>query len=288
MSRMTLLFPGSYINYREIEEDMQEEYFAAEETGLFRTVLFNYDEWLAGDLLRIRSDEAIINPVIYRGWMLKPYEYEELYLTLELQGIQLLTSPEEYQNLHLFPNVYPDIREDTAGMMIFEDGDVDVETVKRAFPRFMVKDSVKSAKGTAFPAFFDRTVTQQEFDEWMQVFYKYRGDLLTGGICIKEYLDLKRYDGKTNEFRVFYANHEIISVSRNSMQPDYTCTPPEELIKKYSGLKSLYYTVDYAEMTDGTWEIIEAGDGGVSGLSPGQDAAAYFRALYQAIKDMKT
>ena len=233
MSRMTLLFPGSYINYREIEEDMQEEYLAAEETGLFRTVLFNYDEWLAGDLLRIRSDEAITNPVIYRGWMLKPNEYEELYLTLELQGIQLLTSPEEYQNLHLFPNVYPDIREDTAGMMIFEDGDVDVETVKRAFPRFMVKDSVKSAKGTEFPAFFDRTVTQQEFDEW-------------------------------------------------------TCTPPEELIKKYSGLKSLYYTVDYAEMTDGTWKIIEAGDGGVSGLSPGQDAAAYFRALYQAIKDMKT
>lgn len=288
MSRMTLLFPGSYMNFREIEDDMREEYLAAKETGLFRTVLFNYDEWLAGDKLKIRTDESVTNPVIYRGWMLKPNEYEELYLTLELQGIQLLTSPEEYQNLHLFPNVYPDIREDTAGMMIFEDGDVDVEIVKRAFPRFMVKDSVKSAKGTEFPAFFDRTVTQQEFDEWMQVFYKYRGDLLTGGICIKEYLDLKRYDGKTNEFRVFYANHEIISVSRNSMQPDYTCTPPEELIKKYSGLKSLYYTVDYAEMTDGTWKIIEAGDGGVSGLSPGQDAAAYFRALYQAIKDMKT
>ena len=52
MSRMTLLFPGSYMNYREIEEDMQEEYLAAEETGLFRTVLFNYDEWLAYDLMR--------------------------------------------------------------------------------------------------------------------------------------------------------------------------------------------------------------------------------------------
>lgn len=120
----------------------------------------------------------------------------------------------------------------------------------------------------------------------MQIFYKYRGDLLTGGICIKEYLDLKHYDGKTNEFRVFYVNHENISLSRNSGQPDYTCTPPENLINKYSGLKSPYYTIDYAELTDGTWKIIEAGDGSVSGLSPGQDAGAYFRALYQAVKDV--
>ena len=279
---MTLLFP----NFREIEEDMREEYLAAKETGLFQTVLFNYDEWLAGDGLRIRSDGMISNPVVYRGWMLKPKEYERLYSDLKSRGIQLLTTPEEYQNLHLFPNVYPDIKDDTAGMMIFEDRDVDVEAVKREFSRFMVKDSVKSVKGTEFPAFFDHAVTQQEFDEWMQVFYKYRGDLLTGGICIKEYLELKRYDGKTNEFRIFYVNHQIISVSWNSGQPDYTCTPPEHLISKYSGLKSPYYTIDYAELSDGAWRIIEAGNGSVSGLSPEQDAAAYFRALYQAVKDV--
>ena len=74
-----------------------------------------------------------------------------------------ITSPEEYQNLHLFPNVYPDIKADTAGMMIFEDRNVDVEAVKRVFSKFMVKDSVKSVKGTEFPAFFDSSVTQQEF-----------------------------------------------------------------------------------------------------------------------------
>ena len=76
MKKMTLLYPGSFLNYREIEEDMREEYLAAMETGLFRTVLFNYDEWLAGDGLRIRSDGMISNPVVYRGWMLKPNEYE--------------------------------------------------------------------------------------------------------------------------------------------------------------------------------------------------------------------
>ena len=117
----------------------------------------------------------------------------------------------------------------------------------------------------------------------MEVFYKYRGSLLTGNICIKEYLDLKRYNGKTNEFRVFYADHKIISICRNSIQPDYTAKPPEELVKKYKNLGSPYYTVDYAELSDGSWKIIEAGDGGVSGLSPEQDVEAYYRALYWAL-----
>jgi hypothetical protein len=85
-----------------------------------------------------------------------------------------------------------------------------------------------------------------------------------------------------NEFRVFYLNGEIISVSRNSNQPGFTSEPPKELIEKYRHLHSPYYTLDYAEPADGSWKIIEAGDGGVSGLSPGQDAATYFRTLYYA------
>lgn len=41
--------------------------------------------------------------------------------------------------------------------------------------------------------------------------------------------------------------------------------------------------VDYAELSDGTWMIIEAGDGNVSGLSEGQNYEAFFRALYYAL-----
>ena len=45
---------------------------------------------------------------------------------------------------------------------------------------------------------------------------------------------------------------------------------------------SLLYTVDYAELKDGTWRVIEAGDGMVSGLFEGQDYEAFFRVLYQS------
>lgn len=280
----TLLYPGNYMDYRSVEEDMKEEYTAALNTGLFQILLFNYDEWLAGERFRMTKLDQIDGDVIYRGWMLKPEEYSGLYSQMQERGITLLTAPEEYSAMHLFPNVYPLIWEDTAGMMVFEDGHVDLEAVKERFPRFMVKDSVKSVKGTEFPLFFDQSVSQAEFDNWMQVFYKYRGKLLTGGICIKEYLDLKRYGDKTNEFRVFYANHQVVSISRNSLQPVYTNELPTELIRKYMNLPSLYYTIDYAELADDTWKIIEAGDGGVSGLSPGQDPGPYFRALYRAFE----
>ena len=148
----------------------------------------------------------------------------------------------------------------------------------------MVKDYVKSVKGTEFPAFFDQSVTQEAFDRWMDVFYRYRGDLLTGGICIKEYLSLKRYSARTNEYRVFYINHEIATVCRNSGQGNFAPQPPRELLEKYRQLDSPYYTVDFAELDDGTWKILEAGDGGVSGLSDGQDGEQYFRALYHCFR----
>ena len=264
---------------------MRDEYTAALDTGLFQTALFNYDEWLAGDRLRMTKLDQTDGDVIYRGWMLKPEDYGRLYQELQRNDIELITSPREYENMHLFPNVYPHIKDDTAGLMEFKDRVVDIDAVKKRFAKFMVKDSVKSVKGTEFPAFFDHNISQEEFDQWMEVFYKYRGDLLTGGICIKEYLELKRYGDKTNEVRVFYADHQILSINRNSLQPDYAEMPPEGLIEKYANLDSPYYTIDYAELSDGSWKIIEAGDGGVSGLSPGQDMEAYFRVLYDSFMD---
>ena len=91
---------------------------------------------------------------------------------------------------------------------------------------------MKSVKGTEFPSFFDETITQEAFDRWMEVFYHYRANLLTGGICIKEFLPLKRYAGKTNEYRVFYFQHEILSICRNSLQPDTVPEVPKGLALK--------------------------------------------------------
>jgi hypothetical protein len=218
-----------------------------------------------------------------RGWMMKPGQYKLFYEELHSYNICLITKPDEYTLMHVFPNVYKYFGRDTARMEIYPLYEqINIEKVKKSFDRFMIKDFVKSVKGTAFPRFFDASVTQTEFNECMDIFYKYRGSLLTGGICVKEFLNLRFYGDKTNEFRVFYMNNEIATVSRNSEQGNYTREPPKELLEKYKNLCSCYYTVDYAELEDGTWTVIEAGDGSVSGLSPDQNAGQYYRALYHA------
>ena len=56
---------------------------------------------------------------------------------------------------------------------------------------------------------------------------------------------------------------------------------------KYKNLDCDYYTIDYAELEDGSWRIIEAGDGEVSGLAENQDYEQYYRALCQLVPSNK-
>ncbi len=276
-----ILFPSSYFDIRRVDEDLKGEYDAVQQTGLYEVTFFGYDKWFSEDKLVLSYVPEHKRRAVYRGWMMKPEQYERFCNQLLDNNIQLVTEPKEYELMHIFPNVYKVFGEDTAKMEIYPlHSRIDVEELKKDFNRFMVKDFVKSVKGTDFPKNFDQSITQEQFDKWMEVFYKYRGNLLTGGICIKEFLDLKLYDERPNEYRVFYINHEVATISPNSVQPSYAPRVPQELVEKYRSLESKYYTVDYAELADGTWRVIEAGDGSVSGLSENQSGENYFRALY--------
>ncbi|WP_147349289.1 ATP-grasp domain-containing protein [Holdemanella biformis] len=218
--------------------------------------------------------------ILYRGWMMKP----ELYCDFEkqLKGLEyyLIVDSSSYKRLHEFVNVYPIIRNDTAPMMKFPlHTRMDVKFLQDIFGRFMVKDYVKSVKGSDFPVYFDSTITQSEFDGWMEKFYQYRGDLLTGGICIKKYLDLKKYDGYTNEYRAFYYHNELMILMKSSNQSDACCNPPFELIHKYKILDSPFFTLDFAQLEDDSWIIIESGDGQVSGITDSSQTETFYRML---------
>ena len=275
-----ILFPSSYESVKQIDEDFVQEYEAARENARLRPILFGYDAWFNENKLRLSEKPETDVYALYRGWMMQPDQYRDFFERLAQKRIHLLTTPDMYSRMHMFPMIYPEIREDTARILTFPlHAQIDVELLKRTFKRFMVKDYVKSVKGTEFPAFFDETVTQEDFDRWMDVFYHYRAGLLTGGLCVKEYLPLKRYGDRTNEYRVFYFQHEVLSVCRNSRQGGDTPEVPQDLVLKWRNLDSVFYTVDFAELENGAWKIIETGDGGVSGLSDGQDAGSFFGKL---------
>lgn len=152
----------------------------------------NYDDY-ACDVVEYKSrlewrDQWDCDLILYRGWMMKPELYCEFEKQLKDLGYYLIVDSSSYKRLHEFVNVYSIIRNDTAPMMKFPlHTPMDVKFLQDIFGCFMVKDYVKSVKGSDFPVYFDSTITQSEFDGWMEKFYQYRGNLLTGGICIKKY-----------------------------------------------------------------------------------------------------
>ena len=229
-----VLFPSDYFDINEVDESFKNEYEAVLSDRNCQILLFSYDEWIAEGKLKLNYRVDTMTDTIYRGWMMKPEIYENFYCELQKKNIQLMTAPNEYAKFHSFPNIYPELQEDTAKMLVYGDiNKIDLQEIKNTFSQFMIKDYVKSVKGTDFPKCISSDIDEDEFN-----------------ICIKEYLDLKLYGDKTNEYRVFYMNHQIATVSRNSGQPCYTAEPPKKFIKKYRNLPSPFYTVDYAELSD--------------------------------------
>lgn len=66
---------------------------------------------------------------IYRGWMMTPKQYQSFYSQLrDKYQIELLTSPKQYEQFHLFPNIYPKLAEDTPQVLTFPLGTkIDIE-----------------------------------------------------------------------------------------------------------------------------------------------------------------
>lgn len=279
---MILLFPSDYFDKNQVDADLKEEYQTAENLKLYQIILFDYEKFFHENQIRLSQKPENPEIGIYRGWMMKPEQYQHFYQELLKYKIKLLNTPEQYQRMHLFPEIYPELKEDTAEILLYPLYEkINIRDIK--FEQFMIKDYVKSLKDPRFQNYFDQNTSQEDFENYMQNFYQYRGDLLTGGICIKKYLDLKFYQNHKNEYRVFYAGHEILSVCRNSGQEETAPVPPENLIKKYQNLDSNYYTLDFAELSDHSWKILESGDGSVSGLAETEKIQKYYQKLYQLL-----
>lgn len=274
----TILFPSDYFNRNKIDTELEQEYIAANKAG-FGVMLFDYSSWFESKKL-VLNQNVDCDLVLYRGWMMKPELYCEFEKQLKSLGYYPIVDSSSYKRLHEFVHVYPIIRNDTAPIMKFPlHTRIDVKFLQDTFGRFMVKDYVKSVKGSDFPVYFDSSITQSEFDNWMEKFYEYRGDLLTGGICIKKYLDLKKYDSHTNEYRAFYYHNELMILMKSSNQIIEYCKPPVELINKYKMLDSPFFTLDFAQLEDDSWIIIESGDGQVSGITDSSQTETFYRML---------
>lgn len=217
---------------------------------------------------------------------MKPEAYAAFFDALRAAGLQPMTHPAAYEEFHMFPLAYArhTVLEALAPRLVaFPGRSVDAEVVNRAFAEFMVKDYVKSVKGTSFPVSFKTPVSQGRMNEIVEEFCRLRGDLFTVGVVCKEYAELARYGSATNEWRAFYLGGALLCVCRNSCQPATVAAPPEELVLECENLGSPYYTVDFAERATDGWIVVEIGDGQVSGLATAQGPITYYRLLADAM-----
>jgi len=283
-----ILYPSDYFDIKSVDADYELEYNVACNMPEFDIILYNYDEFVSGGAFKLYPNDLDGGLCIYRGWMLKPDKYEELYTKLKGIGITLINDVNEYTACHLFPNSYKEIQDFTPKTKWYADyNQIDWNIINSQFNRFMIKDYVKSVKGTNFPSYFETPVDAETMNKYIDEFIHSRGSLYTNGIVIKEYVNFKKYKKTTNEYRAFYLVGKLVTVSKNSNQPENCPFIPIEFVKKFNGLKSNFYTVDFAELDDGSWIIIETGDGQVSGLSPNQYVFKFYDEIRAIIQQQK-
>lgn len=280
-----VIYPSEYEKCREVDRDYEFEKALTDKFGVY-TALLNYDGFTCmGENVKLtfltdKPEEQVEG--IYRGWMLKPEQYETLYRECEKQGIKLINNAEEYKNAHWFNRAYDKISAYTPMIAVFSDDDIiEWNEVRDYFSgKFMIKDYVKSVKGYDYPEWLDFTYTDKQLDEMVAKFKELRGDLYTGGIILKEYVNLKRTSGKTHEFRGFYYKGRLVALYHNSENNEDDLEPVRKFAESMPKLDSKFYTLDFAYRNDDRLIIIECGDGQVSGLPSLVEAEALHEQLF--------
>lgn len=274
---MIFLLPCEPYNIKNPDPDFKKDYEALTRMD-FKVFLYDHDQFVDFNELIANIDYSFSGEMILRSWMLNEHQYRHLYKTLSRNGFKLINTPEQYLNCHYYPNVYDHIKEFAPKSIWFRD--ITETTVKMCREHInndiIIKDFVKSEKGLEDIFILNKSLTNVEFFERVEKFKTCRGKLFNEGIVFKEFVKLKKYGVKTNEFRIFVLNGKIISCSQNSDLGFGDCPDTSFLTDIISKIDSNYFTIDIAEKEDGSWIILECGDGQVSGLSNSQSEYIYY------------
>ena len=290
-----ILFPSQPFNTREIDPDFELEERAARNTGL-ATALVDHTRVVEGAvsaaLARVPKGHA---KALYRGWMLKPDQYECMYEELSRRGTSLINTPAAYGTCHYFPDSYPWIQEHTPrSVWLPVRGEPNFDELGTALARFgnspiIVKDYVKSQKhywleACFIPAANDRAAVQRVVGRFLEL---QAGDL-NEGLVFREFVPLKVVGTHPKsamplaaEFRIFWLDAAPILSHRywGDLTTFESPLPLAELRPIASRVPSRFFAMDVAFLHSGGWTVVELGDGQVAGLPAPDLAPEFFRGI---------
>ncbi len=235
------LYPSSPLNAKQVDEQYEEEYQAIR--SYFPVTLFSLESFLAGEF-RAKLQNL---PTLYRGWMLSPSEYQQLYNVVTNTGATMLTSPQQYEHCHYLPRWYESLKDFTPETLFFsEHDDIESELRQRGWKSCFLKDYVKSLSTDGGSVVTDLSQVPNVIAKMK----KYRGQL-EGGLCVRR-LEFFLPDSEQRYFvfkgRAFSSDGDI----------------PDVVHKAVEKRASPFFSVDVIQRSDRVLRIVELGDGQVS------------------------
>lgn len=232
---------------------------------------------------------------IYRGWMLRPEAYQQLYDALVSKQLYLINTPGAYKHCHYLPESYGVIEGFTPVSVWLKTGvNVPMDTIMELLKPFgnkpvIVKDFVKSRKHEWFEACYIPSASdKQTVERIVTRFMELQGEDLNEGLVLREFVAFEQLTTHsksgmplTKEFRLFFLDGKPMMSSEYWEEGEYgSVQPPTKLFNAIAqNVRSRFFTMDVAQRRDGDWMIIELGDGQVARLPERADVGVFYLSL---------
>lgn len=302
---MRLLFPADYWNALAPDVAYEVEVEAASKVHLDFSLVKSdalIEQQNIGRAIRRVESAAAKEIAVYRGWMLKPQVYEQLYEALAAKNLLLINSPAAYKYCHYLPASYPLIQAMTPkSVWLQTNAAVPMEQIMALLKPFgerpvIVKDYVKSRKhewneACYIPSAADREAVQRVVARFLQL----QGEDLNEGLVFREFVEFEPLTTHSKsemplvkEFRLFVLDGQIISTTPYWEEGDYgQGTSEEPPLAQFShvvqSIQSRFFSMDVARKRDGGWNIVELGDGQVAGLPGRMGVDAFYQTLVNKV-----
>lgn len=244
---MQLIYPSDYFNPAKADETFEQEFTCARQNGL-TCVLLSSEHASMGKYKFSHNFEPDV-PVIWRGWMLSPEEYQQLHRAVSLSGGQMLESFDDYIRCHYITGWYEICQKYTPEtVLVSADADFDMLTDQLKWPCYFVKDYVKSlttSRGSV-------AVNADEIREVLKSIEHFRGKI-EGGVSLRRFENLV----PESERRYFSLNGKVFSADG---------IIPEVVIEIAQLIDAPFFSIDMVENVAGQLRLIEIGDGQVSDI----------------------
>lgn len=293
----TILFCNDVLQPSQVDHAFADEAESALKTG-FEIALLDFEKLNGGRteaaLRRVRS---IQESVVYRGWVLRPAIYVQLFDSLLERGANLVNTAQQYRHCHYLPESYAAIARQTPQTVWLPlVGEIDFDEIRAKLEIFgdkplIVKDYVKSRKHEWLRScFIPRANDAAEVERVVRNFVEGQGDGLNEGLVFREFVPLRSVGTHeksgapiSQEFRLWFWKNELLYWSTYWEGGEYADESPpldkfEELARE---VHSNFFSMDVAQTQSGQWIVIELGDGQVAGLPSSNDIAPFYEKLAQ-------